>query len=50
MEVKFSVALVGIGMAVFALASRFLPIFPESKVPERTRRSFPQLVPVEEGE
>jgi Ni/Fe-hydrogenase subunit HybB-like protein len=38
MEIIISVALVGIGMAMFALAARYLPIFPEhgkSTVPER---------------
>ena len=50
MEITVSIALIGIAMAVFALASRFLPIFPESKVPARSKRPAPRLVPVAEGE
>ena len=50
MEITVSIALIGIAMAVFALASRFLPIFPESKAAARGKRPAPRLVPVAEGE
>lgn len=50
MEVTVSLALVGIGMAVFALACRFLPIFPEKAGARRSKRAAsPALVPAGEG-
>ena len=50
MEITVSIALIGIAMAVFALACRYLPIFPESKIPSPNRRPEPKLVPAEEWE
>lgn len=52
MEITVSVAFVGTAMAVFALAVRYLPIFPETRFPEPASRphALPDLVAAEEGE
>jgi Ni/Fe-hydrogenase subunit HybB-like protein len=54
MEVVVSVAFIGVAMAVFALAVRYLPIFPEAKFPAKTVKDeqpdWNHMVPAEEGE
>lgn len=54
MEVIVSIAIVGLGMAMFALAVRYLPIFPDARFPARDKREdghgVPVLIPAEEGE
>ena len=46
MELTVSLGLVGIGFALFALAVRFLPIFPEAKSAEEPEPEEPQSYPV----
>lgn len=54
LEITVSVAFVATGMAVFALAARYLPIFPDVKppvpVPQEPTEVLPALIPAREGE
>lgn len=54
MEIVVSVAFVGLAMAVFALAVRYLPIFPDHSAPKPDRDeaspTLSSLVPAAEGE
>ena len=54
MEITVSVAFIGLAMAVFALAVRYLPIFPEHNSAARDEDhdgpSLTSLIPAEEGE
>ena len=45
MEVIVSVAIIGLGMVVFALAVRYLPIFPDTRFPEPVAKAPRERVP-----